>query len=93
MKDAINYIREVHKKNIDIQSLAFQNFYEFVSWNQEEKKRHANYVLMCAPQTFQTHKHNYYYCNRRENTIQREKINVILKYRAHVKLVRTVLHT
>ena len=28
-----------------------------------------------------------------ENTIQREKINVILKYRAHVKLVRTVLHT
>ena len=38
MKDAINHIREVHKNNIDIQSLVFQNFYEFVSWNQEEKK-------------------------------------------------------
>ena len=65
MKDTINHIREVHKKNIDIQSLAFQNFDEFVSWKkEEEKKRHANYVLMCAPQTYQTHKHHYYYCNR-----------------------------
>ena len=39
MKDAINHKREVHKKNIDIQSLAFQNFHEFVSWKQEEEKK------------------------------------------------------
>ena len=45
MKDTINLIREVHKKNIDIQSLAFQNFDEFVSWKQEEKNTECQ---LCA---------------------------------------------
>ena len=49
MKDAINHISEVHKKNIDIQSLAFQNFDEFVSWKQEEEKKACQ---LCADVCF-----------------------------------------
>ena len=65
MKDAINHSQAVHKMNVRMQSLAFPNFDDFIEWKQEEEtKTHSNYVLMCAPQSYQTYKHHYYYCNR-----------------------------
>ena len=44
MKDAINHIREVHKKILT----AFQNFDEFVSWKQEEKKARQLCADVCS---------------------------------------------
>ena len=64
ISDLIVHLQSVHDYPVEVEQLHFPAITEFLSWKaDEEKKMHSAYVQECAPRTFDTTKHWYYYCN------------------------------
>ena len=65
ISNLISHLRSTHKYCVNSEKMHFKDFATFLSWKaEEEKKAHSTYVQQCAPRTFTTRRHWYYYCNR-----------------------------
>ena len=61
----IDHLQKKHKYEVEIQALHFTGFESFLLWkDEEETKTHSSFVQQCAPQTYASRQHWYYYCNR-----------------------------
>ena len=61
----IQHLTIQHKANIDVQTLSFDNYKEFVSWKEEEEfKSDSQYVQKCSSRLVGETRTWYFYCNR-----------------------------
>ena len=80
ISDLIVHLQSVHDYPVEVEQLHFPAITEFLSWKaDEEKKMHSAYVHECAPRTFDTTKHRYYYCNRKPSCLLERALRAALR--------------
>ena len=65
LQNLIEHLSGIHSKQMDVQTMKFENLQAFQSWTEEEELyTKSQYIKKCAPRPCVNGKIFYFYCNR-----------------------------